>query len=64
MLKQIVNVSRLKLFGNSERSREEIFLEDNFDIEKENEMKDMEIDKSEEQYVVDKIRTSRETIRA
>jgi hypothetical protein len=31
-LKQIVNVTKLKLYNNSERPKEEIFPEDNFDI--------------------------------
>jgi hypothetical protein len=51
--KQIVNVTCLKLYKNPERSREELFLEDDFDIESEEDK--MEIDKQMENYEVDKI---------
>jgi hypothetical protein len=35
-LKQIVNVTKLRLYNNPERSKEEIFPEDDFDISREN----------------------------
>jgi hypothetical protein len=50
--KQIVNIICLRLYENPERSREKLFLEDDFDIE--NEKNKMEIDKMEN-YEVDKI---------
>jgi hypothetical protein len=50
--KQIINIICLKLYENSERFREKLFPEDDFDIE--NEENKMEIDKMEN-YEVNKI---------
>jgi hypothetical protein len=52
IFKQIVNITYLRLYENSERPREKLFPEDDFDIK--NEENKMEIDKMEN-YEVDKI---------
>jgi hypothetical protein len=51
-LQQIVNVTRLRLYQNLERSKEKLFLEDRFDIEKEKDQMEFE---QIENFEVDRI---------